>query len=165
MADDAFAGAVRTDASLIHLEKRAQNPLVIQRLAVKKSLAAALILLALASSVQAQPIQRIVPAGRTSVVFTYTPIRPGTCEGATGVVKLVDKPRHGRTAHHLKSAYLPTVSRFTHRPTGCPPLPTTGFAITYTPDPGFHGEDSFTLDADFTDAGRHEIDVFTIFVE
>jgi hypothetical protein len=132
---------------------------------VKKSSAATLTLLALASPAQPQPIERIVPAGRTTVVFTYTPIRPGTCEGATGVVKLIVKPRHGRAAHHLRSAYLPTVSRFTHRPTGCPPNPTTGFAITYTPDPGFHGDDMFTLDADFTDAGRHEVDVFTIYVE
>lgn len=132
---------------------------------MKKSLAAALAVLALSSPVQAQPIARIVPAGRTTVVFTYTPIRPGTCSGAIGVVKLIVKPRHGRAAHHLRAAYIPTVSRFTHRPTGCPPNPTTGFAITYTPDPGFRGEDTFTLDADFTDAGRHEIDVFSIYVE
>jgi hypothetical protein len=146
-------------------EKEARSPSVIERVAVKTSSAATLTLIAFTSLAHAQPIQRIVPAGKTTVVFTYRPYHRWTCDGASGIVKLLDKPQHGRVAHHLRPSTIPTMSRFTHGPTGCPPNPTTGFAITYTPNPGYHGPDRFSFDVDFTENRRREIDVFTIFVE
>jgi len=57
------------------------------------------------------------------------------------------------------------MDRFTGQPTGCVPKSTTGFAVTYTPAPGFHGTDTFSLDVDFKEADRHETDVFTITVQ
>jgi hypothetical protein len=57
------------------------------------------------------------------------------------------------------------MNRFTHQPTGCVPKPMTGFAVTYTPNPGFHGTDMFSIDADFKEDGRQETDIFTITVQ
>src|SRR5690348_11027220 len=125
IAGGAFAGPPHGRPWLVHL-KAAQSPSVIERVAVKTSLTATLTLLAFTSLAHAQPIQRIVPAGKTTVVFTYRPYNRWTCDGASGVVKLFVKPQHGRVAHHLTPTTIPTMSRFTHGPTGCPPKPTTG---------------------------------------
>jgi hypothetical protein len=52
------------------------------------------------------------------------------------------------------------MDRFTNRPTGCRPTPTTGFAVTYTPAAGFRGIDKFSLDVEFKETGRREADTF-----
>jgi hypothetical protein len=132
---------------------------------MKKALAATLSASLLSSPVEAQPFSRSVPPGQTTVVFTYRPFVRSSCNSASAVAKLSIKPQHGRVSHHLTPATIPTIDRFTGQSSGCPPKPTTGFAVTYTPAPGFHGVDTFTLDVDFKEAGRRENDVFTIIVQ
>ena len=98
-------------------------------------------------------------------MFTYSPFIRTTCNSAFAVATLSIKPQHGRVSHHLTSATIPTHDRFTGQPSGCDPKPTTGFAVTYTPDPGFCGFDKFSLEVDFKEIGRHTTDLFDIRVE
>ena len=132
---------------------------------MKGPLAAPLALLALFGNAHAQPFTRVVPAGQTTTVFTYRPYLLSTCKGAFAVATLAVKPQHGRVSHYLTPATIPTMDRFTNRPTGCKPTPTTGFAVTYTPAAGFRGVDKFSLAVEFKEAGRREADTFTIIVQ
>jgi hypothetical protein len=132
---------------------------------MKGPLAATFALLVLFDNAHAQPFTRAVPAGQTTTVFTYRPFLLSTCKSAFAVATLAVKPQHGRVSHYLTPATIPTINRFTNRPTGCKPTPTTGFAVTYTPAAGFRGIDKFSLDVAFKDAGRREADTFTIIVQ
>jgi hypothetical protein len=130
---------------------------------MQRLLAATIALSTLSGPAEAELLSRTVPAGRTSTVFTYKP--QTSCRSAFAVAKLSVKPQHGRVSHNLTPAIMPSWNRITGRPTGCDGKPTTGFAVTYTPAPGFHGFDTFTLDVDFKETGRQIVDVFTINVE
>jgi hypothetical protein len=132
---------------------------------LERPLAATLAICALSCAAEAQPISRTVPAGQTTTVFTYRPYVRSSCKGAFAVATLAVKPQHGRVSHFLTPSTIPTFDRFAHRPSGCMATPTTGFAVTYTPAPGFHGTDTFSLDVNFKDAGRRETDSFTIVVQ
>jgi hypothetical protein len=131
---------------------------------MKKRVAAALAILVLCPA-QAQHFSRSVPAGKTSTVFIYRPFVRSTCDAASAVATLAVKPQNGRVSHFLKPSTIPVFDRFAHNPTGCAPKPTTGFAVTYTPNAGFHGVDTFSLDVDFKDVGRRETDTFEITVQ
>jgi hypothetical protein len=132
---------------------------------MKKALAAILAASLLSGSANSQPFSRSVPPGQTTVVFTYRPFLRASCNSASAVAKLSIKPKHGRVSHYLTPATIPTTDRLTGQPSGCAPKPTTGFAVTYTPAPGFHGTDTFSLDVEFKEAGQRENDVFTIIVQ
>jgi hypothetical protein len=130
-----------------------------------KSLSAAMAtMFVLSCPAQAQPISKSVPANKTTTVFTYSPYSHVTCEGVSAVAKLAIKPQHGRVSHYLTPAHIPTINRFNGQPTGCAPKPNTGFAVTYTPDSGFHGTDTFSLDVEW-EGNRRASDVFTIQVQ
>jgi hypothetical protein len=132
---------------------------------MQKALAATLAASLISSPTLAQPFSRSVPPGQTTVVFTYRPFVRSSCNSASAVAKLSIKPKHGRVSHYLTPATIPTTDRFTGQPSGCAPKPTTGFAVTYTPAPGFHGTDMFSLDVHFQEIGKQTTDVFTINVE
>ena len=127
--------------------------------------ALALAFLGIFARAQAQPISKTVPANKTTTVFVYTPFLGATCRSQLTVATLIDKPRHGRVSHFTTPASIPDINRFTNRPTGCMSKPITGFAVTYAPDRGFHGPDSFSLYVEFKESGRTTTDTFSINVE
>jgi hypothetical protein len=108
---------------------------------------------------------KTVPAGRTSLITTYRAWAPGQCGSVHGVVTVLAKPQHGRLSHHLTPAKIPPVNRWGRSTGQCSGAPTTGFAILYTPAPGFHGTDSFSLDVDWPMIGQRETDTITVNVE
>ena len=116
------------------------------------------------SVAQADQITRTMSAGKTTVVYTYKPRDAFSCEGAYGVATVVARPQHGRIAHHLTSTTFPGDYNI-NWPVKCHGKPTTGFVVTYTSDPGFHGVDHFTLDVQQPAAHRHWLDAFAIIVE
>ena len=132
---------------------------------MKEILAATVALIVVSCPAQSQPFTRTVLAGQTTTVFVYRPFKRSSCDSASAVATLSVKPQHGRVSHYLRPARIPGMDRFTGQPTGCPPIATTGFAVTYTSDAGFHGTDTFSLDVDFKEVARHETDVFTIIVQ
>jgi hypothetical protein len=132
---------------------------------MEKVLAATVALLVFSCAAQSQPFTITVPAGQTTTVFTYRPFKLSSCSSASAVATLSVKPQHGRVSHYLTPATIPTMDRFTNKPTGCVPKPTTGFAVTYTPDPSFHGIDTFSLNVEFKEIARRTTDVFTIIVQ
>ena len=132
---------------------------------MKLLLAATATVLCLSSVAEANQITRTVPSGKTSVVFTYKP-ENRSCESAFGVATLIAKPQHGQVSHHLVGTEFTTaLNDRSGTPIGCRGRPTTGFAVTYTPDPGFHGVDHFTLDVQQPEMNRHHMDGFAIIVE
>jgi hypothetical protein len=76
-------------------------------------------------------------------------------------VTLVTKSQHGSVSHHSEPTSFPASYWARH----CYGKPTVGFAVTYTPAPGFHGVDHFVLDLQIPEMNVHRLDGFAILVE
>lgn len=94
--------------------------------------------------VHAETFNRTVPPGRTTQVKIYRTWNPSDCSSAPGIVKVVTKPQHGKLASGSVSSTIP-VNRLSGR-NQCLGKPIVGFAVNYTPAPGYHGPDTFTID-------------------
>ena len=127
---------------------------------MKRLLAAAATMLCVCNAAKANQITKTVPSGKTSVVATYRPVKT-SCESAHGVATLASKPEHGSVSHHLEPTTIPAGYWIRH----CYGKPTTGFVVTYTPAPGFHGVDHFILDVQLPEMNVHRLDGFAIIVE
>jgi hypothetical protein len=93
----------------------------------------------------------------------HTAWDPRYCTSVFGVVKVSVKPQHGRLSNHLVDATIPQ-SRFGNSG-HCLGRPTKGFAVYYTPAPGFHGTDTFTLDLSWPAIGKQATDMYTVTVQ
>jgi hypothetical protein len=124
-----------------------------------KSLVTVLLLAACLSSLAfARPLERTVASGETRIVGRYFTWK-ADCRSAFGTVKVISKPQHGTISNQLVDARI-GVSRHKGFADQCFGRPIRALAVFYKPQPGYHGIDSFSLDATF-DAYR-EVDTYTI---
>jgi hypothetical protein len=124
-----------------------------------KSLLSVVIIALLAPNfATARPITRTVVSGQASFVGRYYTWNRD-CSSAFGTVKLITKPQHGTIANRLVEDRI-GISRRTRVADRCLGQPIKALAVTYTSAPGYHGTDTFTLDATFR--AFHDVDTFTI---
>lgn len=111
---------------------------------------------------QAETFSRTVPSGRTTQVKIYRTWNPSDCSSAPGIVKVVAKPQHGKLASGSVSSTIP-MNRLSGR-NQCLGKPIVGFAVNYTPAPGYHGPDTFAIDVIYE---RHApiSDVYSVTVQ
>jgi hypothetical protein len=127
---------------------------------MKSLLATTAAIICLCGAAEANQITRHVPSGKTTTIMMYKP-RNQSCENAHGTVTLVSKPQHGTVAHHVEPTTHDTGFRSAH----CYGKPTLGFAVTYTPAPGFRGVDHFIIEVRALAVGLHRLDGFAIIVK
>jgi hypothetical protein len=125
---------------------------------MKSVLAGLLLAACLPDLAFARPIERMVASGETKMVGRYFTWK-GDCRSAFGTVKVVEKPLHGTISNHLVDATI-GVSRRKGFPDQCFGRPIRALGVFYKAHAGYHGVDSFSLDATF-DAYR-EVDTYTI---
>jgi hypothetical protein len=113
------------------------------------------------SLVCARNVERMVASGQSSMVGRYFTWK-ADCSSAFGTVKVISKPQHGTISNHLVDTQIGT-SRRKGRPDQCFGKPIRALAVFYKSQPGYHGIDSFSLDATF-DRYR-DLDTFTINVQ
>lgn len=106
-------------------------------------------------------MNRTVASGQTLIVGRYYTWK-ADCSSAFGTVKVISKPQHGTIANHLIDERI-GVSRRKRVADQCLGRPIKALAVTYQSKPGYHGFDSFTLDATFN--AYREVDAFTINVQ
>ena len=128
---------------------------------MKSLLAAALLAACLPGLAFARPVERTVASGQSAMVGRYFTWK-ADCSSAFGTVKVISQPQHGTITNHLIDAQI-GVSRRKGGPDQCFGRPIKALAVFYKSQPGYHGIDSFSLDATF-DAYR-DVDTFTINVQ
>jgi len=127
---------------------------------MNRMLATTGVLLVLGGMAHANQITRTVPAGRTTEVNTYWPVKP-SCQGVFGTATLTVKPQHGSVSHHT----APTTFGANYRARHCYGKPTASFVVTYTPATGFRGVDHFILDVQLPELNVHRLDGYAIIVQ
>jgi hypothetical protein len=115
----------------------------------------------LPSLAAARPMDRRVISGQTTIVGRYYTWNRD-CSSAFGTVKVVAKPQHGTIANRLVDDRI-GISRRTRVADQCLGKPIKALVVTYTSARGYHGIDTFTLDATFRI--YRDVDTFTIRVE
>lgn len=110
----------------------------------------------------AETFNRTVPPGRTTQVKIYRTWNPSDCSSAPGIVKVIAKPEHGKLTSGSVPSTIP-MNRLSGK-NQCLGKPITGFAVSFTPAPGYHGPDSFTIDVIYE---RHApiSDVYNVVVQ
>jgi hypothetical protein len=112
---------------------------------------------------QARPFNRTVSAGQTTKMHAYQSHDDSDCAATVGVVKVLSKPSHGKITHHAVNSII-MFDHWGKLHTHCVGTPVRAFQVDYTPAPGFHGVDKFSLDVTWGRA-THDIDTYTVNVE
>ena len=120
-----------------------------------------LVALFLPSLASARPMDRTVISGQTTIVGRYYTWNRD-CTSAFGTVKVINQPQHGKIANRLVDDRI-GISRRTRVADQCLGKPIKALVVTYTSARGYHGVDTFTLDATFR--VYRDVDTFTIKVE
>jgi hypothetical protein len=109
---------------------------------------------------QARPFDRTAAAGQTTKIYEYHSRGDSNCAATAGVVKVLSKPSHGTITHHAVNS-IRILNHQGKLQTHCFGTPVKAFVVDYTPAPGFHGIDKFSLDVTW---GReqHDIDTYTV---
>jgi hypothetical protein len=111
----------------------------------------------------ARPFNRTVAAGQTTKMYEYHSKGDSNCAPTGGVVKVLTNPSHGKITHRAVNS----IRIFNHwgKPlTDCFGTPVRAFVVDYTPAPGFHGVDKFSLDVTWRPE-QHDVDTFTVNVK
>ncbi len=127
---------------------------------MKKLAAACVLAFGIAGVAQANDVSRTVASGQTAQMSNYRSWN-NKCVSTPGVVKVLTKPRHGKLSTRIIDTTIgsPRIKR----KVDCRGVPTKGFQVNYTSDPGFHGTDNFSLD--ITWPTHADVDRFTITVQ
>ena len=131
---------------------------------MKRVVAGCIVACSLSTFSNAANFTRTANSGVATIVHLYDDWDPTTCRSAGGVVKLVNKPQHGK----LTTGYVYRIihmSGYTGRVSVCAGTPIKSFRITYRSQPRFRGLDSFTVDVTLGWGNRHSTDVYTINVQ
>ena len=99
----------------------------------------------LPSLAPARPMDRTVISGQTTIVGRYYTWNRD-CTSAFGTVKVINQPQHGKIANRLVDDRI-GISRRTRVADQCLGKPIKALVVTYTSARGYHGVDTFTLDA------------------
>jgi hypothetical protein len=126
-----------------------------------RRLVAALCLMLFASSAHGELRTRTVVGGKTTSMTVLTSWDVN-CISISGYVKVLTKPQHGKLSNRVIDTTIPN-SRFHDVPSNCYGKAIKGFEVLYTPEPGFHGKDTFTLDLIW--AHHRATDTYTVIVE
>jgi hypothetical protein len=114
-------------------------------------------------SVFAETFARSVSSGRSVRMHQYTSWRESDCSSVSGVVQLLSKPQHGKLTTSETDVTLAGPNRFTGS-MKCAGRPVHVFEVYYESNVGFHGADSFSIDATYG-ARRRVIDHYTVHVQ
>ncbi len=109
---------------------------------------------------QADDLARTVSSGQTAEMHIYRSWND-QCVSTSGVVKVLTKPRHGKLSTRIVDTVIGRPR--TERKVDCSGLPSKGFQVSYTSDPGFHGTDNFSLDVKWKNL--RVVDRFTVAVQ
>lgn len=101
-------------------------------------------------------------SGTTTLVHIYQSWNDD-CTPNTGVVRVVRKPEHGKLTPSKVTSVIRR-NRFSTVASACIGRTLPSFRVDYTPARGYHGLDSFVIEAIF---GRRQpiTDVYTVSVE
>jgi hypothetical protein len=121
-----------------------------------------ILLCSMPNLLQARDINLTFVSGKTSRVWTYHSWNHATCETASGVVRVLTKPSHGKVSNHVVDSTLKN-NHYGQPIKSCPGVRIKAFEVDYTSAPGFHGTDSFILDVTWS-TGSHDTDTYTITV-
>jgi hypothetical protein len=116
------------------------------------------------SAALAENITRTALSGKTTTMFIYRSWTAGDCASASGVVRVLTKPQHGKLTPHPNVDTTIVRNRIRPSDSRCQGLPVKGFQVDYTSAPGYHGTDSFVIEATFWHGGKI-VDTFTVMVE
>jgi hypothetical protein len=86
-----------------------------------------------------------VASGRLTKMQDYKSWK-NDCTSTTGVVKVITKPQHGTLSTRIVDTTISSHTRIP-RVTYCTGLPIKAFRVNYTSTRGFHGTDTFSLEA------------------
>jgi hypothetical protein len=128
---------------------------------MKFLLACALLTCCVVSPAAAKPMNKTVASGKPTIVAHYFTWNKD-CTGAFGVVKVVSPPQHGTISRGLVDWTIGE-SRREGGTDQCFGKPIKALAVTYKSEAGYHGTDTFTLDATFR--AYHDVDTFTVTVQ
>jgi hypothetical protein len=120
----------------------------------------AIVVFGITDAAHAEQFVRTVNSGQTALMYSYASWTKD-CQPAHGVVKVLTKPRHGRL-FPSKGNITVTRSRFAEY-AHCIGMKINGFKVEYRSTPGYHGTDSFTIEAAWGTANR-EVDHYTVTV-
>ena len=84
--------------------------------------------------------------------------------GQRCVVRVLAKPQHGKLTPHPSVDTTIVRNRFRPGDSRCQGVPVKGFQVDYRSTPGYHGTDSFVIEATFWH-GEKIVDTFTVTVE
>jgi len=101
-------------------------------------------------------------SGQKSRVHTYMSWQTKDCTPNKGIVKLASKPQHGRAIPGEVDATI-RHSRFRDNDP-CIGKPMKGFSVEYQSDDGYHGSDTFTIEATYGNR-RPVIDLYNVTVK
>ena len=110
---------------------------------------------------QAKQFNQTVQAGKTTKMHAYHS-RNRECGPNNSVVKVLTKPTHGKLTNHFVNSIIKN-DHWGRLDTRCAGTPTKAFQVDYTPSPGFHGIDNFSLDVTWGGV-MHDIDTYTVTV-
>jgi hypothetical protein len=116
-----------------------------------------------AESAGADTFVRTVPPGHAALMHQYTSWRESDCASVSGVVQLSSKPQHGRLITNEVDVILRGRNRFTGS-MKCAGRLVHMFQVYYEPNAGYHGADSFSIDARYG-AIRRKHDYYRIMVQ
>jgi hypothetical protein len=87
-----------------------------------------------------------VESGKSERIGVYVNIRPDCTAGPPPVLRIVKPPDHGQMDLELVNAQLANVG-------SCPRTEGPGYVASYKSKPGFEGNDSVVIEAQFPDRG------------
>lgn len=111
----------------------------------------------------ANSFSRTATSGQPKRIAAYHSWDPNTCKSLAATVNIVSKPAHGVLVPHLVDTTI-TSSRF-GSVGRCAGASIKALEIDYKSTPGYHGNDTFTLDVIFGWEHRQDRDTYTITVQ
>ena len=122
----------------------------------------AVVLCLMAGNASARDFFRTARSGQTTKMHVY---RSWTndCQNKPGVVRVISKPSHGTLRPSQVTSKIGESRRNPGMTAHCKGVPTNGFRVDYTSQPGFRGTDRFTLQFEYGRAA--DIDNYVVNVQ